>query len=91
MESLSLEKESISSLGGSFAGATRLVYLNLARNHLSSLLVSATFFFVGAGDGTAAAHVFHVYSNDFNSFPCNKNGFNFFPCNKNGFNSFLFR
>lgn len=40
VESLSLEGESISFLGDSFGGAGRLVYLNLARNNLSSLLVS---------------------------------------------------
>lgn len=43
VESLSLEGEGISSLGDSFGGAGRLVYLNLAKNNLSSLLVSATF------------------------------------------------
>eukprot|EP00752_Nemacystus_decipiens_P001616 g1574.t1 len=37
VESLSLEGEGITSLGDSFGGATRLVYLNLARNSLSSL------------------------------------------------------
>ncbi|CAM9141240.1 unnamed protein product, partial [Laminaria digitata] len=38
VESLSLEGESISCLGDSFAGMGRLVYLSLARNNISSLL-----------------------------------------------------
>lgn len=41
VESLSLEGESISCLGDSFAGVGRLVYLSLARNNITSLLVSA--------------------------------------------------
>lgn len=40
VESLSLEGEGIRSLHGSLGGLRRLVYLNLARNKLSSLLVS---------------------------------------------------
>lgn len=49
VESLSLEGEGISSLRGSFDCVGRLVYLNLARNNLSSLLVSDQFV---RGDGT---------------------------------------
>lgn len=40
VESLSLEGEGIRSLRGSLGGLRRLVYLNLARNNISSLLVS---------------------------------------------------
>ena len=54
VESLSLEGEGISSLGDSFAGVGRLVYLNLARNDLSSLQVRATLTLPRSGRGHEA-------------------------------------
>lgn len=39
VESMSLEGEGIASLGDSFRGVGKLVYLSLARNSLSSLTV----------------------------------------------------